>query len=200
MFGTNLKYSIKRDGLLTKNQNNEKMKFAKYIGRIIMSMIFLVGVSYNSLGCDKNSFFTLSIPEGWQEKCVHSSEKNTNFPAIALEYEKRDVSLRYQYSYAIIMKGDVDGKKYIPIHVSKDLDTTISENLCYYKNEDFHGMPALSYTFGGATNGVNNVGKIYFVKANGFSIIFVNYFIPNKSGKRQEIDVWKTLKWLPSDK
>lgn len=117
-----------------------------------------------------------------------------------MDYHNVNPSLRYQNAYVIIMKGDVDGKKYIPIHVSEDLDTTISKNLCYYKEENFHGIPALSYTFGGTTHGVNNVGKIYFVKANGFSIIFVNYFIPNKSGKRQEIDVWKSLRWLPQDK
>lgn len=167
--------------------------------RLISALIFIATIPINALGCDKNCFFTIEIPEGWHENCMHASEKNTNLPAIALEYEKTDPSLRYQYTYAIIMKGDVDGKEYIPIHVSKDLDTSISENLCYYKEEDFHGIPALSYTFGGTTNGVNNVGKIYFVKANGFSIIFVNYFIPNKSGKRHEIDVWKTLKWLSQD-
>lgn len=176
------------------------MKSTKLIKCIISVIMLIVFTPFKSLGCDKNCFFTLSIPDGWKEKCMHSTEKNTNLPAIALEYEIKNSSLQYQYSYAIIMKGDVDGKMYIPIHVSKDLDTTISENLCYYKNEDFHGIPALSYTFGGTTNGINNVGKIYFVKSNGFSIIFVNYFIPNKSGKRQEIDVWKTLKWLPQDK
>ncbi len=177
-----------------------ELRQVKSIKNWMMVMFFIIFISIHAWGCDKNVFFKIDIPEGWQENCIHSSEKNTHLPAIALEYEKTDPSLRYQYTYAIIMKGDVDGKEYIPIHVSKDLDTTISENLCYYKEEDFHGVPALSYTFGGTTNGVNNVGKIYFVNANGFSIIFVNYFIPNKSGKRHEIDVWKSLKWLPQDK
>lgn len=166
----------------------------------MMAIAFIICLPLHSLGCEKNCFFTLSIPDDWQETCMHSTEKNTNLPAIVLEYENKNPSLRYQYSYVIIMKGDVDGKKYIPLHVSKDLDTTISENLCYYKEENFHGLLALSYTFGGTTQGVNNVGKIYFVRANGFSMIFVNYFIPNKSGKRQEIDVWKSLQWLPQDK
>ena len=136
--------------------------------RLITELIFIATIPINALGCDKNCFFTIEIPEGWQENCIHASEKNTNLPAILLEYEKTDPSLRYQYTYAIIMKGDVDGKAYIPIHVSKDLDTSISENLCYYKEENFHGIQALSYTFGGTTNGVNHVGKIYFVKANDF--------------------------------
>lgn len=172
----------------------------KYVKNWIMIVIFIISTFIQAWGCDKNVFFQIDIPEGWEESCIHSSEKNTNLPAIAMEYHNVNPSLRYQNAYVIIMKGDVDGKKYIPIHVSEDLDTTISENLCYYKEENFHGLPALSYTFGGTTHGVNNVGKIYFVKANGFSIIFVNYFIPNKSGKRQEIDVWKTLQWLPQDK
>lgn len=98
-----------------------------------MVMMLIACTSFQSLGCDKNCFFTLSIPDGWQDRCIHSNEKNTNLPAIALEYENKNSSSRYQYSYAIIMKGDVDGKKYIHIHVSKDLDTTISENLCYKK-------------------------------------------------------------------
>lgn len=166
----------------------------------LMAIAFIICLPFHSLGCDRNFFFTLNIPDGWQETCWHSSEKNTKLPATALEYSNKNPSLRYQNSYVIIMEGDVDGKQYIPIHVSKDLDTTISENLCYYKEEEFHGLPALSYTFGGTTKGVNNVGKIYFVKANGYSMIFVTYFIPNKSGKRQEIDIWESLKWLPQSK
>lgn len=177
-----------------------KLRISESIKTCTMAVVTFISVSVQAWGCDKNCFFKIDIPDGWEESCIHSTEKNTNLPAISLEYCKRIESLHYQYSYVKIMKGEVDGKKYIPIHISKDLDTTISENLCYYKEEDFHGLPALSYTFGGTTNGVNNVGKIYFVKTNGFSIIFVNFFIPNKSGKRREIDAWKSLKWLPQDK
>ncbi|MDE7135946.1 MAG: hypothetical protein K2N91_04890 [Muribaculaceae bacterium] len=177
-----------------------KKSLDTYVKCLIMAALFVLIGPAQGQGCDKNVFFKIDIPEGWVETCVHpATEKNTNLPAISMEYCNSDESQRYQYSYVIIMKGDVDGKQYIPLHVSKDLDTTITEPLCYYKEENFHGLPALSYTFGGTTHGVNNVGKIYFVKAKGFSIIFVNYFMPNKSGMRHEIDVWKTLQWLPQD-
>lgn len=175
-------------------------QISKQVKYWIMAITVIIFTPIQSLGCEGNFFFKIDIPDGWYESCIHGEEKIMNLPAFSNEYKSSTPNLRYQVAYAIVMKGDVDIKEYVSLHISKELDTTITESLCYYKNEDFHGYPAISYTFAGVCDGTNNLGKIYIVKANGYSIAFVNMFFPNKSGKRHEIDVWKTLKWYPESK
>lgn len=145
-------------------------------------------------------FFTIEIPQNWKEgQCVHGLDKYSSAPLFGNEYFPANESLRYQWAYVHVVEKEVDLKEYIQRHINELEDISLYENLCYYKQDKFHGYSALSYTFGGQWKSVKCVGKIYAFHANGFTFLFVNKFLPNKSGQRNEIDIWKTLKWLPSN-
>lgn len=174
---------------------NKLWFFACFVG-LIMTLV----VGTDAMACSLNFFFKIDIPQDWSEgQCVHGLDKYSNAPLLGNQYLPTDESLRYQWAYVHIIEKEVDLKEYIQRHVDEFEDTSLYENLCYYKEERFHGYKALSYTFGGQSKNVKCVGKIYAFHAHGYTFLFVNKFLPNKSGKRNEIDVWKTLKWYPTD-
>ena len=154
----------------------------------------------NAYACDGNHFFRVSLPQGWEEgQCIHGTDKFSDALGISNEFRPKAENLRYQYTYAIVFNKEVDLKSYIYKHVTEFEKTILFENLCYFKHERFHGYNAISYSFAGKSKNVNCTGKIYAFHANGYTFIFASKFIPNKSGMRNEIDVWEGLKWLPTN-
>ena len=171
-------------------------KILLYISLIVCSFILS---SIDTRACVGNLFFTVSLPQNWEEgQCIHGTDKFSDALGLSNEFRPKAENLRYQYAYAIVLNKEVDLKDYIYKHVTEFEKTTPFENLCYFKQENFHGYNAISYTFAGKSKNVNCTGKIYAFHANGYTFIFASKFIPNKSGLRNEVDIWEGLKWLPA--
>jgi len=166
---------------------------------LILAMVVLAMLmtTIDVFGCVGNHFFKIDIPPKWEEKCKHGKEIHSQAPAFINHFAPSDPSMRYQWGDALVIQKEVDLKEFIKIYISEFEETKLFENLCYYKEEYFHGVKALSYTFGGECDNVRCVGKVYAFHAEGYTFLFISKYLPNKSGKREEIDIWETLKWYP---
>ncbi len=149
-----------------------------------------------------NSFYQLIIPADWTiVDDFRGIDKFSGAHSRAQAYANKAENLRYQYTYSYILDKKVDLKEFIQVHVDEFLEAPMYEDMCYLKEEQFHGYDALSYTFVGQNkaNGIYCTGKVYAFHAKGYTFLFVNKFVPNKSGKRVELDIWSGLTWLPED-
>lgn len=183
--------------LMRANKNINMGCTNHFMKAFVVLILFFIGFS-DTYACEWNFFYIIDLPQNWKEsKCVHALDKFSPSPLLGNECMSSDESRRYQVAYSIVIVKEADLKEYIQHHVGELEDVKLYENLCYYKQERFHGYNALSYTFGGQWKSVKCVGKIYAFHAHGFTFLFVNKFLPNKSGQREEVDVWKTLKWQP---
>lgn len=88
------------------------------MAKILLNLCLIIGSmilsSIDTIACDGNHFFTVSLPQNWEEgQCIHGTDKFSDALGLSNEFRPKAENLRYQYAYAIVLNKEVDLKKYI---------------------------------------------------------------------------------------